>query len=223
MKLELPQTFPAREKASKYAYRLLLEEGFDAELLAFPGDGRTSYQDKIMPMAWDAQYGRLTVLSQWDEDPVIADYEREPFSLIRYSVSTPEGGKIYRVVPWERMKQGEDVTDALVLLPQGLFPTDEALVPILDAGAAGLVNGTCRGAALEPDCTHWANNCTETNSWYVNAEERPFIGFCVTPRIRDALNKKCSQGEVFVKAETKACRYEGTIWGVTALFPGETE
>ena len=29
MKLELPQTFPAMEKASKYAYRLLLEEGFE--------------------------------------------------------------------------------------------------------------------------------------------------------------------------------------------------
>ncbi len=222
MKLELPQTFPAMEKASNYAFNLLQEEGFDAELIAFPGDGKTSYQDKIMPMAWDASYGRLSVVTDWEGEPVIADYEKEPFSLIRYSVSTPENGLTTQLIPWERMRQGEDVSGAMILLPQGLFPTDEALVPILNAGAIGLVNGTCRGAALAPDCTHWANNCTETNSWYVNADERPFIGFCVTPRIRDALETACSQGEVLVKAETDAHRYEGTIWGVTALLKGET-
>ncbi len=100
-RLELPQTSPANAAAADYVFDLLKSEGFEAEKLVFPGDGRTVHQDKIMPLCWDASVGRLTVLTAWEGDPVIADYQREPFSLIRYSASAPKGGLEAKVVPWE--------------------------------------------------------------------------------------------------------------------------
>ncbi len=224
MHKELPQTVPACHAAADYIFDLLKSQGFgDAERLNFTADGRTVWQDHVMPLCWDMTYGRLTVMSAWEGDPVIADYEKEPFSLIRFSTATPEGGILAPLVKWDDMMAGKDVRGALVLLPFGMFPTEEALVPILDAGAVGLVNGSARSAVNQENSTHWANNCTETKAWYTTAGERDFIGFCVTPGILKKLEKACEEGEVTVKAETDARRYEGTLPCVTALLPGKSK
>ena len=50
---EKKQTYPGIEKAARYIYNLLCEEGFDAEYLEFPADGKTCYQDKCMAIGWD--------------------------------------------------------------------------------------------------------------------------------------------------------------------------
>jgi hypothetical protein len=86
--IERKQTFDAYALASDYVYRLLLENDFDAERMRFPADGETVYQDKRMPLAWDANVGRMTILSSpiSFNDPVVADFEKEPFSLIKHSV-----------------------------------------------------------------------------------------------------------------------------------------
>lgn len=223
MEKELPQTTPATHDAADYIYNLLTENGFDAERIDFVADGKTDCQDKIMPMCWDASFGRLTVVSDWEGERVIADYEKEPFSLVRYSVSTPEGGLTARLVTFEQMQNGEDCKGAFVSVPQGLFPTDKVVVPILNAGAVGIINGTVYGADETPDSVLWANNCSETNSWYVNADERPFVAFSVTPRILGKLEDACKNGEVILKAETDSHRYEGKMPAVTALIEGESK
>ncbi len=223
MTKELPQTTPATHDAADYIYSLLKENGFEAQRLNFVSDGKTACQDKIMPMCWDATYGRLTVTSEWEGERVIADYEKEPFSLVRFSVSTPEGGLKVRLVTWDQMQKGADVKGAFVSIPQGMLPTDKAVVPILNNGAVGIVSGTVCGAKETPDAVLWANNCSETNSWYVNADERPFVAFCVTPRILEKLEKATEKGEVILKAETDSHRYEGKMPAVTALLKGESE
>ena len=223
MEKELPQTTPATHRAADYIFDLLKENGLDAQRLNFVADGKTSYQDKIMPMCWDATYGKLTVESEWDGDRVIADYEKEPFSLVRFSTSTPENGLTARLVTYKQMQDGADAKGAFVSVPQGTFPTDKIVVPILNAGAVGIVNGTVWGADRTPDSVLWANNCSETNSWYVNADERPFVAFCVTPRTLDKLEKATESGEVILKAETDSHRYEGKMPAVTAVLEGESK
>lgn len=223
MRAELLGTTPAWHRGADYIYGLLRENGFDAELIPFVADGKTVKQDKIMPLCWDASYGKLTVLSEWEGERVVADYRRHPFHLIRYSVATPKGGIRTRLVPFERMLRGENVQGALVLAPKEKRPTDAVLVPVLNAGAIGLVNGHAQGMELDPDGVLWANNCTETNSWFVNAGERDFIGFCVSPRTYDRLYAACQKGEVLVQAETDGRRYEGEMPAVTALLKGESE
>ena len=224
--LELPCTTAAKHRSEDYVYNLLIENGIQAERLNMIADGRTVCHDKIAPVCWDASIGRLTVVSEWDGDPVVADYDRHPFHLIQYSTAAPEGGVTVPLVPFERMMAGENVEGAMILLSEGQLPSEDALVPILDAGAIGLVNGTATlaaGAVMDPDSLLWANNCTETNCWHVTEGDRPFIAFCVTSRMRDKLEKQCAQGEVLVKVECDGRRYEGTLPAVTALLPGESE
>lgn len=224
--LEMPCTTAAKHRSEDYVYNLLIENGIEAERLNMIADGKTVCHDKIAPVCWDVSMARLTVMSDWDGNPVVADYDRHPFHVIQYSTSVPEGGVTVRLVPYERMEAGEDVHGAMVLLSEGQLPIETALVPILDAGAIGLVNGTATlasGAVMDPDSLLWANNCTETNCWHVTAGDRPFVAFCVTPRMRDRLAEKCAQGDVMVKVECDGKRYEGTLPAVTAFLPGESE
>ena len=168
--LEMPCTTAAKHRSEDYVYNLLMENGIEAERLNMIADGKTVCHDKIAPVCWDVSVARLTVMSDWDGDPVVADYDRHPFHVIQYSTSVPEGGVTVRLVPYERMEAGEDVRGAMVLLSKGQLPIETALVPILDAGAIGLVNGTATlasGAVMDPDSLLWANNCTETNCWHV--------------------------------------------------------
>lgn len=224
--LEMPCTTAAKHRSADYVYQLLVDNGFQAERLNMPADGKTVFHDEFAPVCWDAKVGRLTVVSEWEGDPVVADFERHPFHLIQYSTSAPEGGATVKLVPYQRMEAGEDVRGAMVLLTANQIPIEDVLVPILDAGAIGLVNGAAtltHGSVMGEDSLLWANNCSETNCWHVTEGDRPFIGFCVTPKTRDALEKQCSKGDVMVRVECDGRRYEGTLPAVTALLPGESE
>jgi len=224
MEKELKQTTPSTHEAADYMYNLIKECGFDAERVNFVADGKTACHDNFMPLCWDATCGRLTVVSDgWDGERLIADYEKEPFSLIRFSVATPEGGLCARLVTWEQMQKGVDATGAFVTVPQGMLPKEEAVNPILNSGAIGIINGTVWDSALTPDAVLWANNCSETISWYVNEGERDFVGFCVSPRMLKKLEDACEKGEVILKAETDGHRYVGEMPAVTALLKGESE
>lgn len=223
MEKELKQTTPATHEAADYIFELLKNSGFDAERVNFVADGKTACHDDFMPLCWDASYGRLTVMSDWEGERVIADYEKEPFSLIRFSVSTPKEGLTARLVTWEQMRSGVDAKGAFVTVPQGSLPKEEVVNPILNSGAVGLINGTVWNPEATPDALLWANNCSETISWYVNEGERDFIGFCVSPRMLKKLEDACEKGEVILKAETDGHRYVGEMPAVTALIKGESE
>ena len=55
MTIEQKQTSAAHYKACEFVRDLMIENGIpNVELLEFPADGKTVYQDKRMPIAWDA-------------------------------------------------------------------------------------------------------------------------------------------------------------------------
>ena len=219
---ELPQTYRANHDAMDYAADLLKKLGFEPERPEIDFDGKTVFQDKVMPLCWDVDHAKLTILSDWEGDRVIADYEQEPFSVIRGSVSTPKEGITTRLVTWDKMMAGEDVTGAMILLPQHILPTDRALPPILDRGAIGLVSGGTIDGGTHPDCLLWANNCTETNCWHPIEGERDFIAYSVSPNMQRKLEKACAAGEVTVKAECDGRRFAGKMPVVTTYIKGES-
>lgn len=218
---EKGQTFLNYKMASDYTYELLKREGFNPELYTFKADGVTTYQDKRMPIAWRANMGKLTVLSSCVnfDNPVIADFEKEPLSLIKHSVSTPKGGVRTKLVTEEQVWAGEDCTGAMVLLDNR--PGD--LSKYLDLGALGVVSDYITSADDNPDCTYWANACADDGGhWHVQSEDRDFIGFMVTPRIGRQLRLACANSTVQVLVECDGERYEGEIDGVTATLKGKS-
>ena len=220
-KLERGQTFENYKMASTYTYNLLKKEGFEPELYTFKADGVTTYQDKRLPIAWKATKGKLTVLSSTVafDDPVIADFEKEPVSLIKHSVATPEGGLYTKIVTEGQVWAGEDCTGALVLVDS----RPGNIGAFLDLGAIGVVSDYLTSADDFPDCTYWANACNDDSGhWQVQSEDRDFIGFMVTPRIGRTLRLACASAPVQVLVECDGVRYDGELDAVTATLKGKS-
>lgn len=220
--LESLQTYPAYERAAKYIHELLLENGFDSEYMEFPADGKTVYQDKCMPLAWDATVGRLTVKSSSVafDDPVIADFQRLPIHLVKHSVSTPEGGILAPVVTESQVYAGTDCTGAMVLLEADTRPISDSIAPLLDLGALGFISEYLLNPMDKPDDIYWANAATDAGGWHVREEDREFIGFCISARNGRKLRQAAVMGDVEVLVECDGRRYEGVVPAVTALIPG---
>lgn len=223
LEIERKQNFSAYHEATEYVYNVLRGEGFETELLTFPADGKTAYMDRRMPLAWDATMGRLTVLSapKKPANPVIADYAANPFSFVKHSVATPEGGISAYLITEAQAFSGVDCRGAMVLLDTGTQPTSAILAPLLDLGALGFVSDYLTTPALTPDGVFWANAATDSGDWHATLEDRDFIGFMVSPKVGKQLREQVNRGDVEVLVESDGRRYEGTLPAVTALLPGK--
>lgn len=224
-KLEYPQTFPAYQAAAKYVYDLLVKEGFEAELVDIPADGKSVYQDVRMPIGWDVKNMTLTLLTDVDgiENSVIADCSKNPCSAVKHSVSTPEGGIRAKLILEDAMHSGEDVKGHFVLFDRSTRPGGKNIKEILDRGAIGFVSDYCENPGEAPDCTGWLNAATETGSWHVQADDRDFISYLISENQGEPVRKACMSGDVWVEAYSDARRYESTLPFVSALLPGKSD
>lgn len=222
---ELGQTTRHRRQAARYVEELLRDAGLQqVERIAFPADGTTAYGDKVMPLAWEATTGTLTVVSSRlpFEDPVVADYARHPFHLVHGSVSTPPAGRHLRIITEEQLFAGQDARDAMVVLESGTHPRAEILTAILDLGGLGLITDRVaadRGRARA--AMTWVTACTEGMHWHVQADDRPFIGFSVTPTVGERLRAAARMGEVTAHAVSDGVRFAGELDAVTGVIPGD--
>ena len=222
--LERKQTFPAYQAAASYVHELMKKEGFKSELINFPADGKTVYQDKCSPIGWDVSSMSLTLLSKVPgiTDPVIADFEKEPLSVVKHSVSTPPEGLVVPIITETQMLSGEDVTGAMILLEQSTPPRKDVIRMLLDLGAIGWVSDFLEDPHTTPDSVSWANGSTEYNNWHVQAEDREFIAFQISPRVGYSLRKACQHGVVRAKIFSNGHRYVTNIPVITACLPGES-
>ena len=176
-----------------------------------------------MPMAWRATQGRLEVIESAMpmEEPVIADYERHPFHLIKGSIGTPPEGIEARLIREEDLDAGADARGAFILINPEERPACAKLRKVCAAGALGLVSDYLAGRYEMPGAIHWVNACTHGPSWHTRADDPPFIGYTVSPVVGDQLRKALRQGPVKVRAFCDGERYEGKVEAVTGVIPGE--
>ena len=225
--LELPQTYSAHRAAAAKAQELALAAGLEqVEAVELPEDGESAFFDRIMPYAWEASLGRLTVVKSPlpFADPVIADYARHPFHLITGSTSLPEGGALFTLIDYKQMLRGADVDDhTLVLLPADQRPCGKALRNVLELGAAGVVCDYLFGGDKTPDSICWFYGNTSSGRWGANKYDPQYLGFAVSPRTGAALRRALAAGEVTLKAESDGRNFAATLPAVTGVLPGQDE
>ena len=222
-KIELGQCHRHYREAAKFAEQLMRESGLkQVERIVFPADGKTSYGDKTMPLAWEAAMGRLTVVNSPIpfENPVVADFHRHPFHLIRGSVSTPPGGVVTRLITEEQFFGGCETANAMVISNPETRPRGELYARVCDLGALGIVSDWLQGRYETPDGIQWVNGFADGPQWHAVADDRPIIGFSVSPRTGDALRAAARAGEVLVRVESDGRLYEGELDLVTGVLPG---
>ncbi|MBO4345685.1 MAG: hypothetical protein J5833_08010 [Victivallales bacterium] len=221
--IERGMTFPCYHASAQKACEILRETGIpNVEKIAFPADGKTAFQDKITPIAWDATIGRVTILSAKGYAPgtVIADFASQPFNLIKGSTGTAVGGERMPIFTYEQMLSGTDVSGALVMLPNASLSCARCIPLILNLGAKGFINDFAMNAAAEPDGVQWCNAFTEHATWHTIAADRPFTAFSISPNEGKRLRAAIADGGVTAHVECDGRRYEDTIDLVTALVPG---
>ena len=223
-RLEYGQTFSCYRAAARKAFEILRENGIpNAEIIPYSADGKTAYQDKIMPLGWEASTGKLTILGGPGLEPGLAaaDFQTQPFQLIKGSEGTAPGGEIVRILTYDQAAALGDAGGALVMIPPGTGShCNDVLVTALNLGARGLISDFAMNAEEEPDGTQWCNAFTERANWHVTADDRPFIAFSITPAMGTRLRRALGRGDVTAKIESDARRFAAEVDLVTALVPG---
>ena len=193
----------------------------NVEKVCVPADGITVYEDKRMPIAWDATIGKLTLLD--GENTVAADFSLHPFNLVKGSTSTKKGGEVLRIITEQQLLAGEDPVDALVMLETTTPPRAAVIKPILDLGCRGFICDFLKGRYEHPDAIQWVNAGTEGIPWHVQAEDRDFIGFSVSLRMGDKIRQLANKGTLAAVVECDGHRYAGELPAATALIKGKKE
>lgn len=220
---ELGQTFTHYRLAAECALKKMKEAGIsECKLLELPADGESVFLDKTMPLAWDVTKGKLSVISGngFEEGEELANYEKHPFSIVKGSVATKEGGEKLKVVTEKDFLAGKDVNNALVLLEQSTWPRAHILNPVLDKGGRGLISCFSKGAERFPDSIQWVVASTSGPHWHPIKGDRNFISFSISLALAERLRKSASQGDFYVLAESDGKRYEGVLPFVTGIIPG---
>jgi len=222
-RIELGQRSRDQKQAAQFAERLMKQSDLkQVKRLPFPADGKTTYQDRAMPLAWDVSQAKITVQSSPIPfaDPVIADYQRHPFHAIYGSVSTPRDGVLTRIITEEQLYLGENTANAMVISNPETWPRKDIYRAICDLGALGLITDRLTDRYLTPDSLPWVNTLTEGNQWHIHDDDRPMIGFTVTPRVGDQLRAAARAGQVKARVLCDGRRYVDEINVVTGIIPG---
>ena len=220
---ELGQTFTHYRLAAECALKKMKEAGIsECKLLELPADGESVFLDKTMPLAWDVTKGKLSVISGngFEEGEELANYEKHPFSIVKGSVATKEGGEKLKIVTEKDFLAGKDVKNALVLLEQSTWPRAHILNPVLDKGGRGLISCFSKGAERFPDSIQWVVASTSGPHWHPIKGDRNFISFSISLALAERLRKSASEGDFYVLAESDGKRYEGVLPFVTGIIPG---
>lgn len=216
-------TFEHYRRSARLVERLMKEAGMESvERVEHPADGKTAFQDKVMPMAWRARRGKLEIIDSAVsfEDPVVADFERHPLHLLKDSAGTPREGVVARLASEEDLFSGADLRGAMVLLNPENHPGGPIFSRLCDAGALGVVSDYLVGRYFTPGGIHWGNAFAEGPGWHRSAEGRALVGFAVSPETGDRLRAAMRAGPVTVRATSDASHYPGTFETVTGILPG---
>lgn len=221
---ELGQTFLHYRLASECALKMMQEAGIsNCEIIAQPADGKSVFLDKKMPLAWDVTKGKLSVVSGkgFEKGEVLADYEKHPFSIVKGSVATKEGGEEFKLVTEKDFHNGKEVKNALVLLEQDTWPRAHILNPVLEKGGRGIVSCFSKGADKYPDSIQWVVASTTGVHWHPQKGDKEFTSFSISRNLAERLRKSASEGDFYVHAECDGKMYEGVLPFVTGIIPGK--
>lgn len=216
------------DAGTRYCMKMLREAGFSrVERITHAADGRSSAFDCIMPEAWDLtgrSFLKITSPGVPEYDRMLADTDRNVLEAAIWSAPTPKGGIDGELVRFEDL-------DPKLTGVKGKwvcwFENDVDINGVryrrlAEAGAAGLVLGNPALLDTAPDSVVWFNG-QGYNSWYHEKEAPRLPVFSISALRAVKLMELLKKGKVFVHGEMHTRIYDGKVYTVTAVIPGESE
>jgi len=198
----------------------------DLRKITTPADGKTFVGDWLMPLAWDARAGTVTISAPRKyQGKVLADYLVEPNHLVRWSSPTPPGGitaDLVDVGDGARPKAyaGIDVAGKIVLINGNV---GEAKALAVEHGAVGIISDMMPAPHLDNDqAVPWHNVFSTDQHWGPTANETNLWAFVLTPCDGRWLRRLMagSRHPVQLHVEVDATLYEGETDTITGRLRG---
>jgi len=219
--------FSGYKKTADYLEKKIKSYGADDfERISIPCDGRTKLGDWILPLAWEAEDGLLELLDSTNiAVNVLADYKAVPNGLTRWSPPTKPEGEIRELVyiaDARDEKAWKDTRGKMVFTHSG--PGGFVYGLAVRNGASGIVTDYSTAPVEYAKETHWWNTWTSLWGWGLTKQDKPLIGFVLSPEKGRELEKviRGSKTPLKVRVKIDARTYEGTTDVVTATIRGST-
>ena len=216
------------DASTKFIQDALKKAGFsDVRRITHAADGVSSAYDCIMPQAWDLT-GRSTLTIVDGDVPaysrVLADTAMNPIHALIWSTPTPPGGVTCELVDYDSLdKEHPDVKGKWVLYNQhdGSDLNGAVYRSLCDGGALGIAASNLAPLDDAPDDLSWING-QGSYGWYHSKDDPRLPVFVLAPRRALALAEELKRGRITVHAEMNTRVYDGEIYTVTAVIPGES-
>ncbi len=228
--MERRSSYDDFDASTKYCMEKMIECGVEkVERFAHAADGRSTTFDYTMPQAWSLDRDKRSFLEIVGEElpdigSVLADSTIHPLHANIWSSPTPAGGTTAELIDFADLEPGnyEAARGKWVLYaPRTAFLIGGVYHDLAEAGIAGMVGSDFEEFDASPDSFEWLNG-NGYCGWYLIAGEKRFPTFSVTPLVAAALKERLSQGPVTLHGEMYTKVYDGEIYTVTGIIPGES-
>ena len=223
--LEKTSSYADHERSTRYCMQMLEESGFEQiERIAHTADGKSACCDLVMPEAWNLlgrSFLEITSEGVSEFDRVLADTDIHPAAANIWSAPTPAGGVDAEIVDYEAIEN--DISQAAGKIV--FFCRDRgfngAYRKLAAAGAAAVAITKFTAELTEPDAMYWFNGMG-CFGWYLGKDDIKLPIFSLAPYKARLLQKLLQQGKVTAHAEMNTRLYDGHIYTVTGVIPGES-
>ncbi|MBR7146003.1 MAG: hypothetical protein IKD10_13830 [Lentisphaeria bacterium] len=223
--LEKSCSYPDYEKSARFCMDMLKKCGFQqVERIAHAADGKTASCDLIMPEAWELckrSFLEIVTPQVAEYDKILADTDINPAAANIWAAPTPEGGITAEVVDYDTLdEENPDVAGKIVLFTQNKY-FGHIYTKLIKHGAAAIVLSKFTAEIDEPDAVYWFNGLGNFG-WYRTAEDGKLPVFSISPIKARLLKELLAKEKVTLHGEMNTRLYEGEIYTVTGIIPGES-
>ena len=223
--LEKRCSYPDYDRSTQFCMDMLKRCGFkEVERIAHKADGKTASCDLVMPQAWELckrSYLEIVTPEVADYDKLLADTDENPTHANIWCAPTPEGGITAEVVDYDDLDpENPDVKGKIVLFTQNRY-WGGVYTQVAASGALAMVLSKFTAETDEPDAVYWFNG-QGNFGWYRTAEDSKLPVFSISPLKARLLKKLIKQQKVTLHGEMNTRLYEGEIYTVTGIIPGES-
>ncbi len=223
--LEKRCSYPDYEKSTAFCMDMLKKCGFQqVERIAHKADGKTAAFDLIMPQAWELckrSFLEIVTPEVADYDKVLADTDENPVCATIWAAPTPPGGITAEVVDLDDLDmENPEVSGKIVFSTIPAF-SGALYTKLIKNGALAIVLSKFTAETDEPDAVYWFNGLGNFG-WYRTAEDGDLPLFSLSPIKARFLKELLKKQTVMLHAEMNTRLYDGEIYTVTGIIPGES-
>ncbi len=223
--LEKSCSYPDYLRSTAFCMDMLKNCGFqNVERIIHKADGKTAALDLIMPQAWELcgrSFLEIVTPEVAAYDKRLADTDLNPGAANIWSAPTPPGGITAEVVDLDTLApENPDAAGKIVLSTRNGF-SGAVYTRLAEAGAIAIVLSKFTAETDEPDALYWFNGLGNFG-WYRTAEDAHLPVFSISPIKARFLKELLKKEKVTLHGEMNTRLYEGEIYTVTGVIPGES-